>query len=589
MLPQSVEINTRRDAGSYLIEGLETMEAPDLTLTAYGFVEADLHLADLLQIPDNGIGFPAIYFQDLGAAQLVTLTVPAGTMRLVAEVLDTTSPDLDMLLFFDADDDGVPELSDTVGYPDYCQSAAGGPWEYCSIMNPPEGTWFAIVINFTSSTVGGSDPVELGTGVVFMDEGNMSFGAPASVPALTPFDVRLFWDIPTLMAGDHWYGAFGLGTTAGTPDDIGVIPVNLIRHEDDVVKTVNSPTANPGDTLTYTITVAPNITMQDLTYYLTDTIPAGLTYVPGSAAASAGTVNVVGDIVYWSGVMASPFSAPGDYVATTSVTDPNCVNPINGGTYFDIASNYGYMPLAGLVGDSISWEYTTLGTSNDFYGVPIVGKPRFTDDGFVLFPDEVTGANPKVNQNLPDPIAPNGLAAPYWRDMEIVYSDVMTKGVTAVQWTSGGVPILWVVEFDDIEPYPAGGGTSLDFQIWGWIPSDSSVGTPDIMFAYDNVTIADTVGTIGIENADGTIATQFAYNDFIPTDGLMVCLDYVAANFGEVTITFQVTVDPDASGVITNTVYHNTDDPGSVEAMALVDVTVGFKVYLPVVLRNHTP
>jgi hypothetical protein len=47
----------------------------------------------------------------------------------------------------------------------------------------------------------------------------------------------------------------------------------------------------------------PNVTPVDLAYSLTDAIPVGLDYVPASATASAGTIDVTGNVLTWSGTM----------------------------------------------------------------------------------------------------------------------------------------------------------------------------------------------------------------------------------------------------------------------------------------------
>ncbi len=71
-------------------------------------------------------------------------------MRLAAEILDTTSPDLDMLVAYDANANGVMDLADTTLH-DFCQSASGGSWESCDIMAPDAGDWYVIIINFEES------------------------------------------------------------------------------------------------------------------------------------------------------------------------------------------------------------------------------------------------------------------------------------------------------------------------------------------------------------------------------------------------------------------------------------------------------
>jgi uncharacterized repeat protein (TIGR01451 family) len=574
VLPESVVIETRRDVGAKVLAGLEVAESPELTVEAFGLVAPTMSNFVVEQHPDTTVDFPDIFF-GFDEVATISVTVPAGAKRLVAEIFDTTSDDLDMLVLPDTDGDGTPELSDLTG--EECQSAAGGPWESCDILDPSAGTWFVMILNYTEIQTGG-DPVTLGTAVVTdIDEGNMTVTHPASVPAATPFDITLAWD-EAMMEGDMLYGGFSVGTTAATPGDIkSIVPVKIIRLEDDVVKDATVLKVGDDITITYQLTVQPNASNEDYTLTLTDTIPAGLTYVPGSADASRGSVNVVGNELTWAGVM--QVSTP-QYVVTDNSTDPNCDTPIGGG-YLDAYSEYGYTTLAGLEGDTISWQFGSLGTNTEFYGTAIAEKPRFTDDGFVLFPDEDTGAEPWTNQDLPDPTVPNGLAAPYWRDMEIIYTPAPTNtGVTGVNYG-----VAWVVEFDDIQVYDDPSQT-LDFEVWAWTEADPSLGTPDIVYAYDNVNIADTVGTVGIENADGTVATQYAYDDFTPTDGLIVCLDWYVPGI-PVIITYQVTVDNPTEGAeYTNVVEHDTDALGTVVEMTSRTVAVG---YDPTITKTVDP
>ena len=99
------------DAGSVLLEDLETIEVTALTVESFGLVGPTLHEFTLTEvISSTGMGFPAIFFQSGPGIEFTEVTVPADSARFVAEILDTTSPDLDMIVFRDMDDDGVPEL-----------------------------------------------------------------------------------------------------------------------------------------------------------------------------------------------------------------------------------------------------------------------------------------------------------------------------------------------------------------------------------------------------------------------------------------------------------------------------------------------
>jgi uncharacterized repeat protein (TIGR01451 family) len=123
-----------------------------------------------------------------------------------------------------------------------------------------------------------------------------------------------------MSAGNAYYGAFDLGTSPGNEGDIGRVPVNLYRHDDDVTKSAPEE-AEAGETFTYTLRVEPNVTDVDLTYNVTDTIPAGTTYVEGSATATGGTVSESGGTIYWDGVMEVSSSEPVTVTFQVTVQD----------------------------------------------------------------------------------------------------------------------------------------------------------------------------------------------------------------------------------------------------------------------------
>ncbi|MGD9047400.1 MAG: PQQ-dependent sugar dehydrogenase [Anaerolineae bacterium] len=76
------------------------------------------------------------------------------------------------------------------------------------------------------------------------------------------------------------------GTLRRLADVNGPTP-NLITSR----KQASTPSANPGDTVTYTLQLVNTGGLATETAQLTDTVPAGLTYVPGSLAASEGAVD----------------------------------------------------------------------------------------------------------------------------------------------------------------------------------------------------------------------------------------------------------------------------------------------------------
>jgi uncharacterized repeat protein (TIGR01451 family) len=542
VLPDEVKINTRRNAGSTLMEDLKALEITDLQFTGYGMTKADVYTTNLEEDPTNDI-FAGEMYDDLSQVYYITFTVPAGAKRLVAEIMETTSPDLDMSVGFDGNGDGKPELSEEL-----CVSATSGPMESCDLMAGDlsgAGTYWALVLNWKASSVGAADLVKLGLGIVpGSDAGNMSVDDPGAVAKATPFDLRLYWDEATMAGDERWYGVFGLGTDAGNPDNIGMVPVTLNRYADPVKKTASWMKDGDTVTLTYKLSVQPNVTGQDITYALTDTIPAGLTYVPGSLTGGA---VISGNQITWSGTMTGGYR----YVMSTNKTDPFCDTGFGG--YVDL-EGFGIKASSTITGDSLVLTAFANQNPYNFYGNEYTGL-WFTDDGTVGFDAANNAASlpAPTNQDLPDPTRPNTLLAPLWQDMEIVYDAANNYGVTLANAGANTA----ILEFDDIQV--KGDPTqTYDFEVVAF--SGLGVG-PEYVFAYDN--ISGTVGsaTVGIENEDGTQAEVYAYNDATPTtlhDGLVVCFDYKPPTDPH-EITYQVTVD-DVDAIMEGTPYVNTVD-----------------------------
>jgi uncharacterized repeat protein (TIGR01451 family) len=551
VLPTSIDIATRRDAGSQLVEGLESIEITDLTVDVVGLAQGLITTEMLDQDPTNGDPYDTIT-----GTFYITTTVPAGAARLVGEIYDSTAVDLDLFIGSGTTPSAATQL---------CSSTTATFIEYCELVDPAAGDYWILVQNWQASGTP-PDSVSLSSAVVAGDAGNMSVTGPSSVPAGTPYDIRVFWD-DDMTAGDFWYGAISLGSSPGSPGDIGTLPVNLERIEDDVVKTVSDDNPLVGETLTYTITIAPNETGVDLTYALTDTIPAGLTYVPGSVTASEGTITVTGDTLTWNGVSAVPSLS---YNVETSVTDPaGCIMPLaNSGAYVDL-QGYGILANPGIFGDTVAYSVDFSGGEFEFFGANQGENINFTDDGFAFFDSSTPGATPWVNQPIPTPGDPDNLMAFFWRDMEIVYDAGLNRGVSLANLTSGGVPSAGIIEYDDVEDYPAGSNDTYDVEMLARYYADPS--WYEYIFAFDNLTGDVMTGTIGLENIDGSVGVQYAYDDIAVTDGMAVCFDQVPFG-GAITLTYQVTVD--TVGTFVNNVESINDNPGAKVESTDVTVTV---------------
>lgn len=551
VLPSSIDITTRRDAGSQVENGLEAVAISDLQIDASGLVPEDRVELTIAQDTTNGDPY------DGNGTHVEMIEVPAGATSLIAELEDPTAPDFDLYV-------GTGEVS---AANEIAMSASAGSAESVEIANPEPGAYWVLVQNWEASTAGGTDTTDLVTAVVAGDQGNLRAEGPeGELPAATPFSIRTFWDESEMDAGETWHGTLTLGTSPATQGDIGVVPVTIERVADDVTKSADVTEAAPGDTVTYTVDVAPNVSREDLRYTITDTLPDGATYVEGSATNGA---SVEDGIVSWTGELESTYGEEGNYTLTTSKQDPSCQTPFGPG-YVDLysVSNGAITTLPDIGFDEESGDTVTYSAFTSrpysFYGEAYNGL-RFSDDGFLVYGSGYAG-QPWNPQSVPDALAPNNLAALLWQDMQIRYDEDANSGVSLA---TAGADVA-VVEYDDMRLYDdeAGEAGSLDMEVFAFTDSN------DLVFAYDNVEAGPLLEgvTIGTENADGSVGASLVDAGDASTvieDGLNVCASYSEPEAEGASFSYQVTVDPTVGDKdLTNKVVHTTDDPGAKPASA---------------------
>jgi uncharacterized repeat protein (TIGR01451 family) len=112
------------------------------------------------------------------------------------------------------------------------------------------------------------------------------------------------------------------GFTASFPANsitLMVLPKQVQPDLSPSEKVVNRWVAAYGETLTYTISIENQGIPLTTTVSLTDTIPNGLTYVPGSLTATSGTVDEgSAPTLYWSGILPASQMVTITYAVTVS-------------------------------------------------------------------------------------------------------------------------------------------------------------------------------------------------------------------------------------------------------------------------------
>lgn len=545
-LPDEVDLDAYRNQDSFLFTDVMAVEITDFQSTSYGLTKATKVMGEVAEDSDN-----SDYLDDLeDGLSITSVEVPEGAIRLAAATMDSSSPDLDLFVVFDANGDGIPTEDEVVG-----TSTTASADEYVNVEMPEAGNYWIIVQNWTASAEGATDTFTLAYATVDGELGtNLSVDAPAAIPQLTNFDFRMSWDLEDAQEGDIFIGAVALGTDAENPQNLGVIPVNIVRAMDDVYVTAPSTErVMPGDEQTFMVNVLANFTAEDRDYEVSLTLPEGVSLVDGSVS-NDGVVE--DNTITWTLTQPSLLGAEPNYTVTTNATDAMCGNPNFGqGTgYIDLAA-FG-VGFASLDGDTVDGTFSVPA----YFLGQLYNSVTVTDDGFVTVGGSV-GSAQWENQLMPNGDTPNAVIAPFWRDL--IFDTANGSGVSVATAGAGTTIIEWDNMKFPFSLYGISGEYAdvADFEIV--FRNAPAAGQPNIIFSYANVEHewgADLPVSVGYENADGTKGKTAYYVPYsssedpigdLETDvvsGMQICYYLNEVPDEPTSVSFKVAVDSDNTG-----------------------------------------
>lgn len=160
----------------------------------------------------------------------------------------------------------------------------------------------------------------------------------------------------------------------------------------------------------------------------------------------------------------------------------------------------------GLTGDengmqiALPFDFTFYGEGYSSAFLAINGFLNFRDPTYYYF-----------NSSIPSPMLPNAAVYPFWDDLYNFSSPIMTE-------TLGTAPNrVFVIEWRDMYFYSASGGP-INFEL----KLHELDGTIEMLY-LDAIDSGDgRSATVGIENADGTIAFQYSSDEAVLTPGLSI-------------------------------------------------------------------
>ncbi len=164
-----------------------------------------------------------------------------------------------------------------------------------------------------------------------------------------------------------------------------------------------------------------------------------------------------------------------------------------------------------LSGDDASTS-VNLPFSFPFYGEEY-SRAFVTTNGHINF---LAATTSYANTTIPSAAVPNAALYPYWDDLNLDSAAGLYSATTTVDGVDA-----YVLEWRNIRKYDAE-SDRLNFSV-------TMLANGDVTFGYGAV--ADSAGakgnsaTIGVENASGTVATQFSYNSAVLSEGLSIAFD----------------------------------------------------------------
>ena len=216
-LPTAVNLLTHELTGTAVLTGLEAITITEGIVTIQGLVRGEMTQTLLAQ--DSTRSNP---YDDLTRVWVVTTTVPTETARLVVELVQTSSRDLDLFVGTGLVPTATAEIS---------RSATAETLEAITLLNPEPGVYWVVVQNWLSSQPRQPDVVQLVLAAVpLTNTGNLAVAMPSAVPLRQPFELAFAWDEPHLVDGDRWYGLASFWADATAEAPFAQLPINL-RYE----------------------------------------------------------------------------------------------------------------------------------------------------------------------------------------------------------------------------------------------------------------------------------------------------------------------------------------------------------------------
>ncbi|WNC73806.1 S8 family serine peptidase [Thalassotalea psychrophila] len=282
--PSEINIVAHRNEGSAPLKGVSSIGSDKFISTASALSKATIYDAKIKRSK-----YTEYYGDDKESIYVVPLSIPANSDRLIIEILETTSPDLDLFVGYDYNLDGEAGPFEIRGAQAF-SIASNKALEVLDSANPVNGDFWLLVHNYGNqfnhiddedydmATEQTYDDVKFAITVVSDDlevqgEDELKVKAQRKNQANSAVPIDIFWQ-EDMQEDDRFYGIIGLGTKKELGTNIGTVNVNISRGIDDVALSLIDN--DKGNTLaTYEISFMANDSAMDKVYQLSVDLESG--------------------------------------------------------------------------------------------------------------------------------------------------------------------------------------------------------------------------------------------------------------------------------------------------------------------------
>lgn len=389
--PEAVDITASRNNDSTAVKGIVTIGSDNIQTSKSGLAKAEIHEFTVSRDATN-----AVIMDNLSTLNdtvyAIPLNIQADSKRLVIEVLETSSPDLDLYVGVDVDLDGAPTGNPSeLPFIRY-MSATESAFEKIDVVDPTNDTYWILVHNWAQGPEAltenqmlceqGQQPdegkecvyeapvydtVKLAVTNVTYDDDSMQLDVADSVAPRAELATRVKWD-QTMDEGDLYHSVFWLGTTPELDRNIGAVRVNLTRGADDVK--VEQP-RQEGDMLTSKISLGANSSGEDRVYNFSVELAKDVTVaslIADAQAAVSSMLMATSDIEYkLEGNVLSWTHTQKDGASATSFT-----------LVLDVSKVTGLVDITPIVSTQVNTSATSQTAVTN--GLPVIfeGRPVFS-------------------------------------------------------------------------------------------------------------------------------------------------------------------------------------------------------------------